>query len=161
MNQKIIIILIAVAVLFVGGIWFALLLPDTTYQQNGTSPGNTTAVYISDLRIGTPVRPEFASQQNPPIKQKTEYTVHEPIMLRATTADDAEDAVSVQVRLINETSSIVSLNPSTVSFEPGTNSFCCWTVDTPGQYTMQVFRPNGAVTTLPLKIVKDYATLSQ
>ena len=63
MNQKIVVVAIIVIVLFVGGIWFATLLPDQ--QAAEQSPISNTVVKIplfTDLRLGTPVRASFAPQ---------------------------------------------------------------------------------------------------
>lgn len=161
MSPKIAIVIFIGIILFVGGIWFALLLPDNTYQDT-RGPSDTTSVPLfSDLRLGTPVRAEFANQKNPPIKQKSEYTVNELIMLRGTTTEAATDSVSLDVRLVDDKSRIVPLTPSSVSLAPGTNSYCCWTIETPGKYTMQIFRPDSIISTLPITIVRDYTTLSQ
>lgn len=162
-NSKLVKIIGAVVVLFIAGILFALFLPsrgtvlDTPAQQTGSKQNPL----FSDLRIGTPVRPSFATQKNPPIKQKTEYTASEPIMLQGTTTAAATGPVEVTVRLVDEKSAIVSLSPSKATFGLGTNSYCCWNIQTPGQYTMQVFRPDSIVTRIPLKIVKDFETTTK
>ncbi len=161
MSKKIIIAIFVGAILFIGGIWFALLLPNRPYQGGEEEPRGSSIPLFSDLRLGTPVRPEFANQENPPIKQKTEYTILEPIMLRGTTTDAATDTLSLDVRLVDSKSKIISLDPGTVSLEPGTSSYCCWVVNTPGQYTMQIFRPDSVVTTLPIKIVSDFSSLQE
>lgn len=159
MNQRIVIITAIVIILFLGGIWFATLLPDTPeVQQNASS--DTSIPLFSDMRLGTPVRATFASQKNPPIKQKADYTVQEPIMLQATTSAAATDSVKVSVRLVDATSKITNLKPSTVTFEPGTNSYCCWTIDTPGSYIIQVLRPDSITTSLPITITRDLSTLA-
>ena len=162
MNQKIVVVAIIVIVLFVGGIWFATLLPDQ--QAAEQSPISNTVVKIplfTDLRLGTPVRASFAPQKNPPIKQKADYTVGEPIMLQGTTISSLTSPINVSVRLVDATSKITNLKPSTVSFSPGTSSYCCWTIDTPGKYIVQVLRPDSITTALPITITRDLSTLAK
>lgn len=152
-----------VAGLFVAGILFALFLPSRGTEQlpQANPPEGKQPPLFSDLRLGTPVRPSFATQVNPPIKQKTEYTTVEPIMLQGTTTSSATKPVTISVRLVDEQSNIISLKPSTATFALGTNSYCCWDIKTPGQYVFQVFRPDSVVTRLPIKIVKDFETTTQ
>lgn len=154
---------IVIVVLFIAGIVFALFLPSRGTVQAPTiqGPAGKQAPLFSDLRLGTPVRPSFATQKNPPIKQKTEYTVNEPIMLQGTTTAAATEPVEVTARLVDEQSKIISLSPSSVTLGVGTNSFCCWNIKTPGTYTMQVFRPDSVVTRLQIKIVKDFESMTK
>lgn len=162
MNQKIVIIAIIVIILFVGGIWFATLFTNSLKQQWDTPIIKTVnQPLFTDLRLGTPVRASFATQKNPPIKQKIDYTVGEPIMLQGTTISTLTSPVSVSVRLVDATSKITNLKPSTVSFGPGTSSYCCWTIDTPGKYIVQVLRPDSITTALPITITRDLSTLAK
>lgn len=162
MNQKIVIIAVAVLILFIGGIWFATLLPN-----NQDSPSTATinsyskTPLFTDLRLGTPVRASFATQKNPPIKQKADYTINELIMLQTTTSQAATSAVTVSVRLIDSASKIIPFNPSTITLNPGTNSYCCWTIPTPGKYIVQVLRPDSITTALPITITRDLSTLDK
>ena len=162
-NTKLLKIVGIVFVLLIAGVLFALFLPSrgTVPVDQEEKPTDKLPPLFSDLRIGTPVRAEFATQKNPPIKQKSEYTASELIMLRGTTTSAATKPVEVTVRLVDEKSSITSMSPSKVTLDVGTNSYCCWTIKTPGQYIMQVFRPDSVVTRIPLKIVKDFETTVQ
>lgn len=157
-NKRVVQIAGVIILLFIAGILFALFLPSrgTVQEELGEQKVGKQAPLFSDLRLGTPVRASFATQKNPPIKQKTEYTVNEQIMLQGTTTAAATGPVEITVRLVDEKSSIISMNPSKVTLDKGTNSYCCWDIKTPGQYTMQVFRPDSVVTRLPIKIVKDF-----
>jgi len=160
---KLVKIICIVLGLFIGGALLALLLPSTGVEllPQAEQPVGKQPPLFSDLRLGTPVRPEFATQKNPPIKQKTEYTTSEPIMLLATTTSSATKPIEVSVRLVDEQSTIISLRPSTATFALGTNSYCCWNIKTPGQYVLQVFRPDSVITRLPIKIVKDFETTTK
>ncbi|HLC48915.1 MAG TPA: hypothetical protein VJI96_00830 [Candidatus Andersenbacteria bacterium] len=151
-----------VFILFTAGIVFALFLPSRGTEKIPTEekPAGNQPPLFSDLRLGTPVRPDFATQVNPPIKQKTEYTVSEQIMLQGTTTSSAKEKVEVTVRLVDAKSTISNLSPSKITFSPGTNSYCCWTIKSPGEYVLQVFRPDSIVTRLPIKITKDFETTS-
>ncbi len=145
--------------LFVAGIIFAFFIPSDTSSPDTQPVGNQPSQFL-DLRLGTPVRAEFASQKNPPIKQKSEYTVKEPIMLQGTTTSSATQPVEVTVRLVNELNTVVPLSPGSVTIQPGTNSFCCWNIESPGEYVIQIFRPDGVITRLPIRIVKDFESIS-
>ncbi len=159
MSQKIIILVVIVLILFIGGIWFATLLPgQQPFDATQGKPLDVTQGKLplfTDLRLGTPVRASFASQKNPPIKQKTDYTVNEPIMLQTTTTAAVKDSVQVFVRLVDTTSKIIALKPETVTLAPGTSAFCCWTIPTPGTYNIQVLRPDSITTNLPITITRD------
>lgn len=165
MNQKIVIIAVTVLILFIGGIWFATLLPNNNNQDSqSTAPfdgAQGKQPLFTDLRLGTPVRASFASQKNPPIKQKTDYTVNELIMLQTTTTAAVTQPVDVSVRLVDSTSKITSLKPGNITLNPGTSSYCCWTIPTPGTYNIQVLRPDSITTSLPITITRDLSTLAK
>ncbi len=148
-----------VAVLFISGILFAFFLPKKEVAPaSQNTQVSSTAHLFSDFRLGTPVRPEFATQSNPPIKQKAEYTIQEQIMLQGTTTSSATGPVEVTVRLVDEKSTITELSPSRVTLQKGTSAFCCWVIPTPGDYTVQIFRPDSVITRLPIKIVRDFGS---
>lgn len=162
MNQKIVVAAITIVILFIGGIWFATLLPDQ--QETAQDSSLSTIVkqpLFTDLRLGTPVRASFATQKNPPIKQKADYTVNEPIMLQGTTTSSVTEPINVSVRLVDATSKITDLKPGKVSLNPGTSSYCCWTIEKPGTYTIQVLRPDSITTSLPITITRDLSTLAK
>lgn len=159
MNPKIVVIAVIIVILFIGGIWFATLLPDDRSGVDTPSSGGAPSQPVfTDLRVGTPVRPSFATQKNPPIKQKSEYTVNEPIMLRGTSIPGLTNPLSLSVRLVDTSSRIIALSPGTITLEPGTSAFCCWTIPNPGDYTVQIFRPDSITTSIPIKMVKDLST---
>ncbi|HSX24743.1 MAG TPA: hypothetical protein VLG69_02150 [Candidatus Andersenbacteria bacterium] len=149
MNTKLIIVIAAVILIFLAGIWFAFQLPQNA--PSATTGGYTGPVF-SDLRIGTVVRESFATQKNPPIKQKSDYSTKDLIMLQGTTSDSVTAPVTVTVRLKDAAQTIIPLTPDSVTLDPGKNEYCCWTIPTVGDYTMQVLRPDGIITNLPLKI---------
>lgn len=160
MNQKIIFLAIAIVVLFIGGVWFATILPD---NQQSTADQHTSEIQstplFSDLRLGTPVRASFATQKNPPIKQKMDYTVKEPIMLQGTVIPSVTNPITVSVRLVDSASKITELQPASITLGPGTTSYCCWTISTPGTYTVQVLRPDSITTALPITITRDLSAI--
>jgi hypothetical protein len=150
-NKKYIIITIAVILIFLLGVWYAFQRPLTTPTAQDTS---YTGPVFSDLRIGTVVRESFATQKNPPIKQKSDYTTKDLILLQGTTFDAVKNPVSVTVRLRDAIQNIIPLTPDTVTLAPGKNEYCCWDISAipVGQYTMQILRPDGIITNLPIKI---------
>lgn len=141
--------IIAVVIIFITGVWYA-------FQRPLNAPAVPNSAYtgpvFSDLRIGTVVRDSFATQKNPPIKQKSDYTTKDLIMLQGTTSDGVTSPVTVTVRLRDDALNIIPLSPDTVTLDPGKNEYCCWNVPTVGAYNMQVLRPDGIITNLPLKI---------
>ena len=151
MNKKLLIAIIAVITIFIAGVWYA-------FQRPITAPVAVDSSYngpvFSDLRIGTVVRESFATQKNPPIKQKSDYTTKDLIMLQGTTSDGVTNPVTVTVRIRDTALNIIPLSPDTVTLNTGKNEYCCWNISTiqPGQYKMQVLRPDGIITNLPLKI---------
>lgn len=163
MNQKIIFLAIAVIILFIGGVWFATILPDKKSPEDSNQPLDTTRgkPLFSDLRIGTPVRASFATQKNPPIKQKMDYTVNEPIMLQGSVISSVTKPITVSARLVDSASKITELQPASITLGPGTTSYCCWTISTPGIYTVQVLRPDSITTALPITITRDLSAIEQ
>lgn len=151
MNNKLITIIIAIAIIFIAGVWYAFQRP---LQAPTVQNSAYTGPVFSDLRIGTVVRESFATQKNPPIKQKSDYTTKDLIMLQGTTSDGVTSPVTVTVRIRDTALNIIPLSPDTITLDPGKNEYCCWNISTiqPGQYNMQVLRPDGIITNLPLKI---------
>ncbi|OGY37225.1 MAG: hypothetical protein A3E36_01355 [Candidatus Andersenbacteria bacterium RIFCSPHIGHO2_12_FULL_45_11b] len=150
MNTKLAVIIGTVAIIFISGVWFAFQLPQNVPPKTDTA--YTGPVFI-DLRVGTVVRESFASQKNPPIKQKSDYSTKDLLMLQGTTADGVTSPVTVTVRLRDAAQSIIPLVPESVTLDPGKNEYCCWNIPTVGNYTMQVLRPDGIITNLPIKII--------
>lgn len=108
---------------------------------------------ISDIKIGALISHTEAQDLNPRIEQKSRYTTIDPLVMRITSTEQATEPFSVNVRLVRPDGSIVGIDPPTATFSPGISSFCCWTVSEPGEYTLQIYRPEGIFSSAPLTIV--------
>lgn len=107
---------------------------------------------VSEITLGTLLDPTQANQKNPRLRQQDSYTTADPLALRITTTPEVTASFSVGARLLTPEGTVVELVPSSVTFSPGTSSFCCWTVPQSGHYTLQLFRPEKVITSLPLLI---------
>jgi hypothetical protein len=115
-------------------------------------------ILIDHIAIGALVYEEEANHRNPTMREKMSYTTADQIVLRVTTSPEVIRPVELNARLLTPEGRVVELNPSSVSFEPGTSSFCCWRVDTPDEYTLQIFRPERTITTYPLPVIRAAET---
>lgn len=109
-------------------------------------------VIISEITLAGLRTADEANKKNPALKQQNNYPVGESLALRITTAEGVTAPIQVSVRLLSAEGRIVPLSPASVEFEPGTSTFCCWKIEEPGKYQLQIFRPERTVTTLPLTI---------
>lgn len=107
---------------------------------------------VSEITLGTLIDPTQAKDKNPKLRQQDSYTTADPLALRITTDPSVDTSFSIGARLLTQAGTIIELEPSSVTFQPGTSSFCCWTVPQAGRYTLQIFRPEKIITTLPLFI---------
>lgn len=107
---------------------------------------------VSEITVGTLVNASDANKKDPRIRQASTYTTTSPLALRITTDPSVTKAFTVSARLLTPAGSIIELAPSQATFQPGTSTFCCWQVATPGRYTLQIFRPEKVITSLPLII---------
>lgn len=112
---------------------------------------------VSEITLGTLLDATQANQKNPKLRQQDSYTTADPLALRITTNVEVTAPFSVGARLLTPEGTVVELVPSSVTFAPGTSSFCCWIVPQPGHYTLQLFRPEKIITSLPLLIEKASA----
>ena len=146
----------ALALAVVAGIWYAASLPIGVEQTTTTSAVQETIV--SEITLGALRSAEEANDVDPPLVQKPSYTTSDQLVLRITTAPEVERLVELNARLLTPAGEVVELDPSVVQFSPGTSGFCCWQVEEPGEYTLQIFRPERTITSIPLKIIKGFDT---
>lgn len=107
---------------------------------------------IAELTLGTPLDPAERVKKNPKLRQAPAYTTADPLALRVTTEKSVTRPFTVSVRLLTPAGNVVELTPSQVTLAPGTSAFCCWQVEQAGTYTLQIFRPEKVITSLPLLI---------
>lgn len=130
-----------------GGIGYALY-SETTQQEKIPS-----MVRLSDITLGIPDGTIPTDGSVPlRLKQKTQYAPTDQLSLRFTAEVAGESITSLPVRLINKQGAIQPLQPDRIPIRPGISGYCCWVIPQPGQYQLQIFRPEGGITSLPLEI---------
>lgn len=149
-QQRYLILVIVVGLLLLLGITVATQI-DLSQPLHVQTPEGRELI-VSEITLGTLIDPTQLNQKNPKLRQQAAYTTADPLALRITTDPGVTAAFSVGARLLTPEGTVVELVPSSVSFQPGTSSFCCWTVAQPGRYTLQLFRPEKVITSLPLII---------
>lgn len=107
---------------------------------------------ISEITVGALTNPSEATKTEPKLRQKREYSTADQIALRVVTTPSVNRTIQLTARLIDPTGKIVELQPTTVSFEPGTSTFCCWNFPTAGSFNLQIFRPEQIITSIPVVV---------
>lgn len=117
---------------------------------SGTPPP-TALPRIAEITLDR-VHPEITDGDRNPAFSSTRsgLTTADRLALRVIT--DNTTSFTMKLRLLTTTGDIKDLEPSTVSFTPGQTGYCCWRISEPGTYTVQIFKPDGSLTTLPLTI---------
>jgi len=138
----------------IGGVLLAQVLFNRSLSNDGSTTGDTSKTTIADIRLAALADPTRINESNPPLRQFSSYTTNDYIALKITTTADAPARQEITARLLTSDGGVKALNPPSFVFPSGTSTFCCWQVDTPGTYTLQLFRPEGGVTTFPLTIKK-------
>lgn len=111
------------------------------------------APLIEEIILGTPRSASQTQVANPKLRSKSDYSTTEGLALRVVTNQPVEAPVTVSVRLVDDKGVIHPLEPSTLQFSQVKTTFCCWTISEAGTYTLQVFRPDASITSIPLKIM--------
>ncbi len=117
---------------------------------------NYKPTLISEITVGSPVSLPTEKTPNPPVKILPSYTTLDKLALRVVTSPEVVKPYALNVRLLTPANKIIELDPTTVNFFPGTSTFCCWQIGEPGDYTLQIFRPEKIVSTVSLKITKAF-----
>lgn len=147
-RQRYLVLVVVIGLVILTGVWTAI------WWERGIPQVKETGreVIIEEITLAALRSADEANQANPALKQENNYQVGEPLAMRITTAADVTESIQVSVRLVSDTGKILPLSPASVEFSPGTSTFCCWKIETPGKYQLQIFRPERTVTTLPLMI---------
>jgi hypothetical protein len=144
-RQRYFMLLAALGVVALLGIVFAGYIdrppPDIATDQLS----NFKPAIITEITVGALARPELAESMNPPIQQRPFYTTADQLVMKVTTAENIVEPIEVNVRLLTTEKRVTELDPPSVKFQPGTSSFCCWRIESPGDYTLQIFRPEKIV----------------
>lgn len=147
-KQRYLLLIVIVGLVVLAGVWTAIWWENRKPQIKETG----REVIISEITLASLRTADEANKKNPALKQQNNYPAGEPLAMRVTTAANVTEPIQVSVRLLSSEGSIVPLSPASVEFQPGTSTFCCWKIDAPGKYQLQIFRPERTVTTLPLTI---------
>lgn len=151
-SQRYLVLAIVAGIVVLAGIWAAFFVNLHTPQVR--EDANSREVIITEITLAGLRTPSEESQTNPALKQQRNYQAGEPLALRVTTAENITNPIQVSVRLLDKGGGIQELSPSSLEFQPGTSTFCCWHIPKDGDYTLQIFRPEKTVTSIPLKIRK-------
>lgn len=150
-RRRIILALVGLAV--VAGILLAQwigkrTLHETNQDISQSGPQNI----ISEIVLAALVDPNQRDRQDPALQQSTYYTTANFLALRITTRPEITSPIQLNARLRTDSGSIVELDPPSMTLPPGESTFCCWQVVQEGTYTLQLFRPEGIITSIPLRI---------
>lgn len=149
-RQRYLLLTIIVGAVVLLGIFIAVRI-DRSRAINIAAPAGRELI-ISAITLGTPLDAAEAARPEPRLRQRASYTTTTPIALRITADPAVTYDFTVSTRLVTTTGTIIELDPSQATFRPGTSTFCCWHIDEPGKYTLQIFRPEKVITSLPLLI---------
>lgn len=115
-----------------------------------------------ETRQSMPRQPRIASfqlgsyierQDRPTVfEAKSRFSPKDRIALQVDWLGEDGQSLPLSVRLLDEKGRDQQLKPSSVSLAPGQTYFCCWQIAPAGEYTLQVFRPEGTLTALPLVV---------
>lgn len=110
-----------------------------------------------EILVGTPASVLAAGEPWQPtdrLTQKQTYTTADPLAVRVVSSEPLERHIQLTVRLLKQDGSVEALRPETITVTGGTGGFCCWQVETPGKYSLQIFQGDSAPFVLPLTVVK-------
>lgn len=149
-------LVVIVAAAVSAGIWYAQTI--RLEEQNAARTAAPTARIISAIMIGALKSPAEAEALHPRLEQKSAYATDDRLVMRVTSESSVTESFEVGVRLLEQSGNVVELDPPSVTFQPGTSSFCCWQVAHEGNYTLQIFRPEKIISTIPLRVKKAIDT---
>lgn len=145
------------ALLILGGMFayshFFLTQPNTNQQL-----GNGNIPIITEITLGTPLNAEEAKKSAPKLRQQSAYDINQPLALRVQLNPQIQSSIQVGVRLITEQGKIIELDPPTITLAPGASTFCCWQINQPNIYSMQIFRPEKTITSIPVTIRQSFTS---
>lgn len=156
-QKRIAVALIALAI--VGGILIAQWVNTRILRESVEAPTQESQqAIISEIILASLIDPNQREQENPALRQSASYTTADFLALRITTRPEVISPVQLGARLRTEAGAIVELDPPSMTLPPGQSTFCCWQVMQEDTYTLQLFRPEGIITSIPLRIRKASGT---
>lgn len=143
--KLIIIAILCVAMAAVAGILF-------TQSRAKQTKTISKQIVISEMNLAG-VRESAAGQKTQALQYKREFTVGEKIALRVVSSNPSKNPFTLSIRLLDSLGRVHNLSPATISIKKADDRFCCWTVGEKGSYTLQVFRPDNTIVSLPLTVL--------
>lgn len=117
------------------------------------APSETMGITVRELVIGTPLDGSTSSPVGVgKLATRADYGPTDPIGLRISTQAPAETVLQLTVRLVRPDGTFAQIIPATVQLTQGDSGYCCWTIGESGRYSLQVFRPDGKLSSIPLRI---------
>ncbi len=111
-------------------------------------------VLVTNIILGAYVSDNPEKSGEILMRTKKSYTTKDRLALRLTTAEGVIEPLQVNARLLTAEGNIIELSPSTLTFQPGTGTFCCWDAPPqPATYRLQIFRPERVITSIPFKVI--------
>lgn len=107
---------------------------------------------IAQIVLAALADPAQKEMQNPQLRQSPQYTTQDHLALRVTTQSHVQEPIEINARLLTLERRVVELDPPSMTLQPGVSTFCCWQIQMPGSYTLQLFRPEGIITSIPVTI---------
>lgn len=149
-SEKRALLMIVLGITAIAGVIYATRLKIADHNSAGLA--EISQVQIAEIVLGTPSSPTQLKAKDPILKQQAYYTTADPLALRVTTTAAVTQPFQMNVRLLLPDGSIMPLDPPNATFQPGTSTHCCWLIKKPGNYTLQIFRPEHIVSTIALNI---------
>ena len=140
MNRILVTVLLAIVA--VGG---GVIVATRVNLDPHAGPATDSSVGIQAITFG--IRQADGST----IKTRDYYYPNEPLALRVERRQ-LNQPVSLNARLLGEDQSVIPLKPSRVTIPANETLFCCFTEPPEGKYTLQLFRPDGVTTNIPITI---------
>lgn len=143
-----------VVILAIGaGIWASSWFYNSPYDAS-PNKGDSSSLLISKITVGAALSADEAQRKDPRFSVRDTYTISDKLVLDVETTKNVTTPLSLSVRLVTEEGTFKQLSPSTLTIQPGKTTFCCWQIPERGKYRLQIFRPEGTVTSIPLSITQ-------
>ena len=91
--------------------------------------------------------------------EKKEYMSTDNLALRVISDTPYRQTMKFTVRLLDQFGKTIELEPSQVTLPTGDSHFCCWHIEKSGSYTLQVFRPDNALSSFNFRIRKAVTSI--
>lgn len=157
MKRALLVAVILAGIAVISGVIVALnvdLNPINSIGKNESEPR------ITGLTLGTYSLPTTGSSGQNIFKTKKQYLDTDQLVLRVE-RDDLSQSVHLSARLKLEDGTIEPLTPSNITIGVEQTEFCCWEIKKPNTYTLQVFKPGGGVSTIPLVVRSDRSSATR